>query len=83
MTIRDVRLHWPRAEKALAEVGEILVTRDGRPVARLLPYREKAAKRRRSFEPGRQLGWLSRFWKGAKAGPKTDELLATDRDDRP
>ena len=37
MTVRDVRLHWPKAEKALAEGEEILITRDSRPVARLLP----------------------------------------------
>jgi Phd_YefM. len=37
MTVRDVRPHRPNAEKALAEGEEILITRDSKPVARLLP----------------------------------------------
>jgi antitoxin (DNA-binding transcriptional repressor) of toxin-antitoxin stability system len=37
MTVRDMRLHWPKVEKALAEGEEILITRDSKPVARLVP----------------------------------------------
>lgn len=37
ITVRDVRQRWPEAERSLAEEGEIVITRDGKPVARLLP----------------------------------------------
>ena len=38
--MRDVRQRWPEAERSLAEEGEIVITRDGKPVARLLPVEE-------------------------------------------
>jgi len=81
MTIRDVRLHWPEAEKALAAEGEIIVTRDGQPVARLVPYRAPSQKARRRFELREHALWLARFWRGKVAGPTSDELLARDRAD--
>ena len=37
MSVRDIRLKWPEAERKLATVGEIVVTRDSKPVARILP----------------------------------------------
>ena len=40
ITVRDVRQRWPEAERSLAEEGEIVITRDGKPVARLLPVEE-------------------------------------------
>jgi antitoxin (DNA-binding transcriptional repressor) of toxin-antitoxin stability system len=81
MTVRDVRLHWPEAEKALAREGEIVVTRDGHPVARLVPYRAPAQKARRRFEVKSHAAWLARFWRGKVVGPTTDELLGRDRAD--
>ncbi len=83
MTVRDVRLHWTEAEKALAQEGEIIVTRDGQPVARITPYRPPSQKTRRRFEPRANAVWLARFWrgKGKKTGPSTDQLLALDRAD--
>ena len=44
--MRDMRLHWPKAEKALAEGEEILITRDSEPVARLLPLVPGAGQKR-------------------------------------
>jgi antitoxin (DNA-binding transcriptional repressor) of toxin-antitoxin stability system len=35
MTVRDVRLHWPKAEKALSQGDEIVVTRGSKPIARI------------------------------------------------
>jgi len=81
MTVRDVRLKWPEAEKLLAEGGEIVVTRDAKPVARIVPYREPRARRRARFDPAAQMKWLQRFWKDQPAQPSTDELLRRDRDD--
>ena len=53
MTVRDVRLHWPQAEKALAQGEEIVVTRDAKPVARLLPFIPATSRTRPRFDPER------------------------------
>jgi antitoxin (DNA-binding transcriptional repressor) of toxin-antitoxin stability system len=80
MTVRDVRLHWPRAEQALKSGGELVVTRDGTPVARLLPVR-KLRKKAPRFDGAAHLRWLESFWKRRRKGPSTDELLAGDREE--
>lgn len=67
LTVRDLRLHWPDAERRLKQEGELIVTRDGQPVAKLSLYRaEKRAKLRWSKE--RHLKWLKRVWKGSQIG---------------
>ena len=81
MSVREVRLNWPEAERALARSGEIVVTRDSRPVARILPYEPPAGAKRPRFDPGDQDRWLARFWRNRKAGPSTDDLLARDRNE--
>jgi antitoxin (DNA-binding transcriptional repressor) of toxin-antitoxin stability system len=81
MTIRDVRLHWPKAEEALNQGGEVVVTRDGKPVARLLPYLDPVRRRAR-FKSERHLHWLSGFWKGKAVGPSSGELLDSERQER-
>jgi antitoxin (DNA-binding transcriptional repressor) of toxin-antitoxin stability system len=80
ITVRDVRLHWPRAEQKLAAGGELVVTRDGKPVARILPFRSGERKRRR-FQSAEHLRWLAAFWKRKSRGPSTGEWLAKDRDE--
>jgi antitoxin (DNA-binding transcriptional repressor) of toxin-antitoxin stability system len=82
MTVRDVRLKWPEAERLLAQGGEIVVTRDAKPVARIVPYREPRERQRPRFDPEAHARWLRRFWKDQPAQPSTDELLRRDRDDR-
>lgn len=77
LTVRDLRLHWPLAERRLRREGEIIVTRDGQPVAKLTAYRQDATPRNR-WSAKRHLAWLDRTWKTAQ-GPSTDELLAKDR----
>jgi antitoxin (DNA-binding transcriptional repressor) of toxin-antitoxin stability system len=47
ISIRDLRQRWPEAEKALAAAGELVVTRDSRPVARLVRHTATRSKRRR------------------------------------
>ena len=81
MTIREVRLQWPHAEKALAGGEEIIVTRDGQPVARLLPYVHPRKASRKSFDPEDHLRQMRRFWKDLPEQPSTDALLARDRDE--
>jgi len=80
LTVRDLRLHWPAAERRLKREGELVVTRDGEPVAKLIVYRaEKVARPKWSAQ--RHLEWLSRAWKTDHDGPSTDELLKQDRDE--
>ncbi len=80
MTVREVRLKWPEAERALARIGEIVVTRDSKPVARLLPYEPASRGRRARFDPAEQERWLARFWRNRSPGPSTDDLLRRDRE---
>jgi antitoxin (DNA-binding transcriptional repressor) of toxin-antitoxin stability system len=81
MTVRDIRLRWPEAEKALASEGEIVVTRDSKPVAKIIPYFPAARKTRNRFDPKEHMRWLRRISKGEPTYPSTDELLREDRDD--
>ena len=82
MTVRDIRLRWPEAERALARVGEIVVTRDSKPVARIVPYESPARKRAARFDPADHARWLERFWRNRSPGPSTDELLGRERERR-
>lgn len=78
MTVRDVRQKWPEAERSLADEGEIVITRDGKPVARLLPVDEVAPRKR--FDPVEHRKWLKETW-----GDQTFDTLTPlmeDREDR-
>ncbi len=79
MTVRQIRLKWPEAERALARIGEIVVTRDSKPIARIVPYEARPRMRRARFDPAEQERWLDHFWRNRKRGPSTDELLRRDR----
>ncbi len=80
ITIRDLRQRWPDAEKALATEAEILITRDGKPVARLLPIVNEEAPRKR-FDPEENRRWMEKFWgKGVVIDSLTG--LLEDREDR-
>lgn len=81
MTVRDIRLKWPEAERNLRSEGEIIVTRDSKPVARLLPFVPDRVSTRTHFDPDAHMRWLRRFWTGKRKPPSTDELLARDRAD--
>jgi antitoxin (DNA-binding transcriptional repressor) of toxin-antitoxin stability system len=81
ISVRDIRLKWPEAEKKLASVGEIVVTRDSVPVARLIAYRPTAKARRVRFDAAAQRRWLRRFWKGQAPRVSTDKLLQQERSD--
>jgi antitoxin (DNA-binding transcriptional repressor) of toxin-antitoxin stability system len=80
ITVREVRLHWPRAEQALRREGELVVTRDGKPVARLLPF-EPMARSGARFAPAAHLKWLKGIWKDEAPVPSTDAWLREDRDE--
>ena len=70
---------WPEAERKLAAAGEIVITRDSKPVARLLPYGPQRRTSRTRFDLAAHLRWLRGFWKGRAVGISTDALLKCDR----
>lgn len=80
LTIRDLRQRWPEAEKALETEDEIIITRDGRPVAKLTRYVEPIRKRPR-FNPEKHLAKMKKLF-GGKLLPSSDERLARSRADR-
>ena len=81
MSVRDIRLKWPEAERKLATVGEIVVTRDSKPVARILPYEPRRRRARQRFDPAEHARWLRRFWKGQPRQATTDDRLKAERDE--
>ena len=64
ISVRDLRQRWPDAEKALALEKEILITRDGQPVAKLSQLSVQKKKRQR-FDPAEHRRWKEKvFGKG-------------------
>ena len=80
ITIRDLRQRWPEAEKALQTENELIVTRDGRPVANLIRFMEQKRRRKR-WDPEEHMKWLKKVW-GNKMFPSSDAQLAEARADR-
>jgi len=79
ITIRDLRQRWPEAEAALQVEEEILITRDSKPVAKLVRFTTAPVKRPRwnAEEHGR---WQKKV-SGGKIS-RSDEALAQSRADR-
>jgi antitoxin (DNA-binding transcriptional repressor) of toxin-antitoxin stability system len=77
ISVRDLRQKWPEAERALKIESEILITRDGMPVARLTRYEDRAKKRRR-FDPKRHGEWQRRQVAG-KTVSWVNEFLISER----
>ena len=80
ITIRDLRQRWPEAEKSLQIENEIVITRDGRPVAKLVRVASENAKRKR-WNPEQHKQWLKKVW-GKKQVSLVDKYLQTDREGR-
>ena len=80
ITIRDLRQRWPEAEAALKVEHEILITRDSKPVAKLVRLVQPAAKHKR-WNPEDHLKWIKKVY-GEKVFPSIDEELAAARADR-
>ena len=79
ISIRDLRQKWPEAEAALQIEKEILITRDSRPVAKLVRL-EQPKKKRKRWDAEEHLRWLEKFWGGKKVN-LTARLYA-ERDER-
>jgi len=80
ITIRQLRHHWPEAEAALRVEDEILITRDSKPVAKLVRIQERKRPRRR-FDAEEHRRWLKKVW-GNREVALVDKYLASDREDR-
>jgi len=80
ITVRDLRQRWPRAEAMLEREKEIMVTRDGRPVAKLVRVREVKAARKR-FDPRRHARWQVKM-SGRRTVRWVEEFLTADRQAR-
>jgi antitoxin (DNA-binding transcriptional repressor) of toxin-antitoxin stability system len=78
ISVRDLRQRWPRAEAMLQAEGEVTITRDGKPVARLVRLREPRLRRKR-FDPERHAAWQARTGRG-RTVRWVDEFLTRDRD---
>lgn len=77
VTIRDIRLHWPRVERLLRR-GPIIVTRDGKPVAKIEAYAATADDRKR-FDAVAHMKWLR---KQKSSSVPLSELVIDGRKDR-
>lgn len=80
VTVRDLRQRWPETERALQVEREILITRDARPVAKLVRYVEPNTPRAR-FDPVSQGKWQRAMSRG-KVTRWVDEGLLKERDER-
>ncbi len=80
ITIRDLRQRWPDAEAALEIEDEILITRDSKPVAKLVRIvREKPTRKR--WNPQEHMCWLKKVY-GNKLLASSDTAWAHARADR-
>jgi len=79
ITIRDLRQRWPEAEAALETEDEILITRDSKPVAKLVRVAAEGPKRSR-WDPEEHARWQRKV-SGGKLS-RGDAALAADRADR-
>ena len=79
VTVRDLRQRWPETERALEVESEIVVTRDSKPVAKLVRYVEPAEPRVR-FDPASHGKW-QRKMSGGRMTRWVDEGLLTERDE--
>ena len=79
VTIRDIRHRWPETEKALEIEGEIVITRDARPIAKLVRITTPKAVRPR-FAPAVHARWQEKL--SAKGATRwVDRALAESRAD--
>jgi antitoxin (DNA-binding transcriptional repressor) of toxin-antitoxin stability system len=82
ISIRDLRQKWPEAESRLQVEKEIIITRDAKPVAKLVRY-EEPQKPRRRFDPVAHAKWQESVFGKGRVVRLVDKYIAADRADRP
>ncbi|CAN5898348.1 hypothetical protein BH11VER1_BH11VER1_41170 [soil metagenome] len=80
ITIRDLRHRWPQAESWLQEEGELLVTRDSKPVAKLTKVLPQETRKR--FSAKKQATWRKAVFGDAPPQSWVGEALDQSRADR-
>ena len=80
ISIRDLRQRWPETEAALQVEDEILITRDSKPVAKLVRLIQPETKRKR-WNPEAHAARIKKIL-GNKVFPSVDKELAEARADR-
>jgi antitoxin (DNA-binding transcriptional repressor) of toxin-antitoxin stability system len=80
ISIRDLRQRWPETEKSLQIEHEIVITRDGEPVAKLVRVVREKSKRKR-WNPEEHAARIKKIL-GNKVFPSIDKELAEARADR-
>jgi antitoxin (DNA-binding transcriptional repressor) of toxin-antitoxin stability system len=78
ISIRDLRQKWPEAEAALATERILIVTRDGKPVAKLIRFESNTPKRKR-FNPHEHKLKMKKIW-GETQVSLVDDFLIKERD---
>ena len=81
ITVRDIRQRWPEAEHLLQTEVELLITRDGKPVARLVRVTPGGAKRP-PFDPAQHRAWQASVFGRGKTVRWVDAALERSRTDR-
>lgn len=83
VTVRDLRLHWPKIEQQLTHgSGELIVTRDAKPVAKLTIISAGKEPPQPRFSAALHERWMKGVW--GRNPPKTDsgKWLAAGRSER-
>lgn len=81
ISVRDLRHHWPEAERMLLSEREIIITRDAKPIAKLIPWNGKRARSRR-FKLATHQKWQKDVFGTGKQLQVVDAALDRDRTDR-
>lgn len=79
MSIRDLRQRWPEAEAALQVENEIIITRDSKPVAKLVCFSNGEDNRPR-WDAKAHAEWQKKISGGHIS--RSDDALAESRADR-
>jgi hypothetical protein len=79
LSIDVLRLNWSAAEKALEREAEIIITRNGKPGAKLIRLHETPAPRRR-FDPKAHMARMRKIFNG-RTLPSIDTQLQADRNE--
>lgn len=78
VSIRDLRQKWPEAEAALATERVLIVTRDGKPVAKLVRFEQRRPKRKR-FNAREHKQKMKKIW-GETQVSLVQDFLIKDRE---
>jgi len=80
MTVRDVRHHWPEAEKAVELEGGVIVTRDSKPVAQIVAIDSTASEQPRRFDKEAHFAALKKLARGEPVMPWVDDWIKESRE---